>query len=96
MHAIIVDCLMPLVNCSRAIQDHAAAIRHLQQLLAALELIIGCHSVEVFLLPESPPSWDALSNQEPLQPLAAAEVVGDHHRVTVCCVPAALKGLLRL
>lgn len=56
MHAIIVDCLMPLVNCSRAIQDHAAAIRYLQQLLAALELVLGCHSVEAILLPESPPS----------------------------------------
>ena len=50
MHAVIVDCLMPLVNCSRATQDHAAAIRYLQQLLAALEIIIGCPSVEVVLL----------------------------------------------
>ena len=47
MHAIVVDCLMPLVNCSRATQDLPAAIRYLQQLLAALEVIIGCHSVEV-------------------------------------------------
>lgn len=50
MHAVIVDCLMPLVNCSRATQDHAAAIRYLQQLLADLETIIGCPSVEVVLL----------------------------------------------
>ena len=47
MHAVTVDCLMPLVNCSRATQDHAAAIQYLQQLLAALETIIGCPNVEV-------------------------------------------------
>ncbi len=52
MHAIIVDCLMPLVNCSRATQDLPAAIRYLQQLLAALDVIIGCHSVEVHILPD--------------------------------------------
>jgi len=50
MHSVIVDCLMPLVNCCRATDDTAEAIKHLQQLLAALEVILGCHTVEVMIL----------------------------------------------
>ncbi len=47
MHVAAIDCLMPLVNCSRAVGDQAQAIRHLQQLLSALEAVYGCHTVEV-------------------------------------------------
>ena len=47
MHVAAIDCLMPLVNCSRAVDDKAQAIKHLQQLLSALEAVYGCHTVEV-------------------------------------------------
>ena len=47
MHVATIDCLMPLVNCSRAVGDPAQAVKHLQQLLSALEAVYGCHTVEV-------------------------------------------------
>ena len=47
MHVAAIDCLMPLVNCSRAVGDQPQAIKHLQQLLSALEAVYGCHTVEV-------------------------------------------------
>ena len=86
MHAIIVDCLMPLVNCSRATHDYAAAIRYLQQLLAALEIIIGCHSVEVVLLLEIIFRC-FLGCAELLGQLAAPDVVVGWSTVPVCCMP---------
>ena len=46
-HVAAIDCLMPLVNCSRAVGDPPQAIKHLQQLLGALEAVYGCHTVEV-------------------------------------------------
>ena len=46
MHVAAIDCLMPLVNCSRAVGNPAQAIKHLQQLLSALEAVYGCHTVK--------------------------------------------------
>ncbi len=49
MHVTVIDSYMPLVNCCRAMGDAPAAIKHLSQLIACLDTIVGMPSVEVFL-----------------------------------------------